>query len=403
MIKIKDKVDCCGCASCVQTCPQKCISFTEDREGFRYPKVNKKDCIDCGLCEKVCPIIQGKNTSSREPLAVFSAKNKDEHIRIQSSSGGVFTLLAEKVIRQGGVVLGARFDERWEVVHDYTETLEGLSAFRGSKYVQSRIEDNYQRAKTFLQEGRHVLFSGTPCQIAGLRRFMKKDYENLLCVDFVCHGVPSPKVWRNYLKNIVRQGDGKNSVSQSPFSKDDARITSISFREKFHGWKKYSFAVTLSKATAAGEKNTVSLSHIFYNDCFMQLFLQNVILRPSCYDCQFRRGRSGSDITIGDFWGIDRIKPQTDDDKGVSLVIINTEKGREFFPHIQNTSEQFDYLEVCKYNPSLVYSSKRHLFRAVFFFFLPYCDNFEALSNICLNYRRSLLYRIYVKAKGMLC
>lgn len=221
MIDILDKKDCCGCSSCVQRCPKQCITLKEDNEGFLYPIVNKEICISCGLCEKVCPVLsQGE---PRKPLKVYAAKNQDEEIRRQSSSGGVFTLLAEQVIREGGVVFGAIFDENWEVKHDFAETIEGLAPFRGSKYVQSRIDDNYKKAERFLNQGRKVLFSGTPCQIAGLKRFLRNEYDNLLTVDFVCHGVPSPGVWRQYLKETVARLFDKNSVSTDLISKGNAR------------------------------------------------------------------------------------------------------------------------------------------------------------------------------------
>ena len=169
MIRIIDKKDCCGCHACSNVCPKQCISMQLDEEGFLYPIVDTQKCIDCGLCENVCPIInRGK---SRSPINVFAAKNNNEEIRIKSSSGGIFTLLAEKIIIEGGVVFGAKFDKNWDVKHGYTETIEGLAAFRGSKYVQSQIEDNYQKAEKFLKQGRKVLFSGTPCQIAGLKCF----------------------------------------------------------------------------------------------------------------------------------------------------------------------------------------------------------------------------------------
>lgn len=209
MIKLEKKSDCCGCAACVQRCPKQCISMQEDEEGFLYPAVDKESCIDCGLCEKVCPILSP--SSPHLPHYIYAAKSKDEHIRKHSSSGGVFTLLAEQTINAGGVVFGARFDEKWDVVHDYSETLEGLSAFRGSKYVQSSIDQSYKQVESFLRGGRLVLFSGTPCQIAGLKRFLRKDYENLTTVDFICHGVPSPKVWRMYLKETVARQCEKNT------------------------------------------------------------------------------------------------------------------------------------------------------------------------------------------------
>jgi coenzyme F420-reducing hydrogenase beta subunit len=175
----------------------------EDDEGFLYPEINDAICIQCSLCEKICPVLVLVN--SRKPLYVYAAKNPDEPIRRESSSGGMFTLLAEAVILRGGVVFGARFNEKWEVIHDYTENKEGLAEFRGSKYVQSRIGNTYIQAREFLEAGRVVMFSGVPCQIAGLKGFLQKDYDNLVTVDLVCHGVPSPKVWQRYLYEVVEK------------------------------------------------------------------------------------------------------------------------------------------------------------------------------------------------------
>ena len=363
MIEIRDKKDCCGCSACVQKCPRQCISIIEDREGFLYPIVNKETCIDCGLCEKVCPILhQGKE---QKPLNVYAAKNIDEEIRKQSSSGGIFTHLAEEVIKEGGVVFGVKFDEHWEVKHDFTETIDGLGAFRGSKYVQSRIEDNYQKAETFLKQGRKVLFCGTPCQVAGLKRFLCKEYDNLLTVDFVCHGVPSPSVWRSYLDETIARMCDKNSVSSDPISKDNVYIESISFRNKCSGWKKFSFALTLSATTRNGVKNTVSLSEVFSDNTFMKGFLANLYLRPSCYACPAKCGKSGSGITIGDLWGAPSIIGYNDDDIGTSLVLINRE-----VPFLKNNLslwiKEIDYSSAFAYNSCIEKSvgepKKRKLF-----------------------------------------
>ena len=191
--------------------------MTEDHEGFLYPEGDSTVCIDCGMCEKVCLVINPNEP--REPLAVYAAKNTNEKIRLKSSSGGIFTLLAEQIISEGGVVFGAKFDEHWNVIHSYAEKQESLEDFRGSKYVQSVIGDNYKYVKQFLLEERKVLFSGTPCQIAGLKRYLQKEYENLLTVEVVCHGVPSPKVWRDYLDyKRAKRVTGKNSVSKSVMS-----------------------------------------------------------------------------------------------------------------------------------------------------------------------------------------
>ena len=249
MIRIIDKSKCCGCNACVQRCPKQCISMREDEEGFLYPYVDIPSCVDCGICEKVCPVLNLEEP--RKPLQVFAAKNKNEDQRLRSSSGGIFILLAEQTICEGGVVFGARFDKNWEVEHCYAETLEELEPLMRSKYVQSRIGNTYKEAERFLKGGRKVLFVGTSCQIAGLHRFLKRDYDNLLTVDFICHGVPSPGVWRKYLGEIENcipsrsEVAGKNTVLSFSL-KSMPVITGIDFREKQLGgycWKKYGFVV----------------------------------------------------------------------------------------------------------------------------------------------------------------
>lgn len=369
MIEIEEKKNCCGCNACVQVCPKQCISMKEDREGFLYPEVNQDICVDCHLCERVCPVLnQGKE---RKPLKVYAAKNKDEEIRRQSSSGGIFTLLAEQVIDEGGVVFGARFNENWEVVHSYTETKDGLAAFRGSKYVQSRIGDNYKKAESFLKSGRKVLFSGTPCQIAGLKLYLRKEYENLQTVDFICHGVPSPGVWREYLKEeIARQCDGKNSVLSHPIEKEKIRIKHISFRNKKLGWKKYSFALTLSVPDGHGAENTVLLSEPLNKNLFLRGFLADLYLRPSCYACPAKCLKSGSDVTIGDFWGIERVMPEMDDDKGVSVVMVN--RDRFNIDIIPNRGKIKSYAQY-----SIQKSHKKPAFRNLIF-----CDNLVSFSKV---------------------
>lgn len=353
MIHIINKQDCCGCNSCVQRCPKACIAMREDEEGFLYPEVNESVCIDCGLCEKVCPVIH--QAEERKPAAVYAAKNKNEEIRRQSSSGGVFTALAEEILNEGGVVFGVRFDENWEVVHDYTETVDGLSAFRGSKYVQSQIGDSFKKTEQFLKMGRKVLFSGTPCQIAGLRRFLRKEYDNLLTVDFICHGVPSPGVWREYLKEeTARQCGRKNTVLPHPIINGrDARIESISFRDKRLGWKKFSFALTLSVPDGHGAKNSVLLSEPLNKNIFMRGFLSDLYLRSSCYVCPTKSFKSKSDITIGDFWGVQNVMPEIDDDKGVSVVMVNTPDGENYIKMTGLDIRVIRYESVLQYNPSI--------------------------------------------------
>lgn len=332
----------------------------EDEEGFLYPVVDKEVCVDCGLCEKVCPVLNQRE--ERKPLEVYAAFNKNEEIRMQSSSGGIFTALAEQIIQEEGVVFGARFNEDWEVIHDYTETAAGLSVFRGSKYVQSRIGDTFNQAEQFLKQGRSVLFSGTPCQIAGLKLFLRKEYENLLTVDFICHGVPSPGVWRKYLEELIaREGRRKNSVlsHSNPILPNSMRdISRIEFRNKRLGWKKYSFALTLSVPDGHGAKNTVLLSEPYNKNLFMKGFLADLYLRPSCYACPSKSLKSGSDVTIGDYWGIQNIKPEIDDDKGICCFLINTEKGLHWQNKIDVKRTVSNFTDVEKGNPSIIYTVK---------------------------------------------
>lgn len=344
MIKITEKSECCGCNACVQRCPKQCISMKEDEQGFLYPFVDTTSCIDCGLCEKVCPILNPFDT--KEPLQVLAAKNKNEDQRLKSSSGGTFILLAEHIIKQGGVVFGARFDTNWEVEHCYAETIEELESLMRSKYVQSKIGNTYKEAEQFLKNGRKVMFVGTSCQIAGLKRFLRKEYDNLLAVDFICHGVPSPGIWRKYLEEIKSsrsEAAGKNTVLSLSL-KSVPVITGINFREKQqggYGWKKFGFVVQ-AKSPSKGDKNSVLLSSIFNENIFMKGFLANLYLRPSCYKCKAKNGAANSDITIADYWGIQKSHPEFDDDKGVSVIFIHSDKGKSI---LYKLSPSVDYIE----------------------------------------------------------
>lgn len=336
MINIKNKQDCCGCFACTQRCPKQCITMAEDEEGFLYPKIDISKCIDCHLCEKVCPVIN--QDEPRTPLNVYATKNQNDQIRLDSSSGGIFTILAEQVINAGGVVFGACWDEEWNVKHDYAECLDNLSKFRSSKYLQSIIGDNYLKAEQFLKSGRTVLFTGTPCQIAGLKHFLRKDYDNLLAVEVICHSVPSSGIWQRYLDERLQT---------LRWSKSD--IKHISFRNKKTGWKGYSFVIE--------NKNGNVFSELGSKNAFMRGFLADLYTRPSCQACPVKQLKSGSDITLGDFWGIDFLMPEIDDDKGVSAIIINTEKGRKALHSVNNLIPS-SWADMCVNNPALVKSAK---------------------------------------------
>jgi len=350
MIHITDKTNCCGCSACAQACPKQCISFDEDTQGFRYPLVNADLCIDCGLCEKICPCLNSNDKV--KPLSVLAANNPNDEIRLKSSSGGIFTMLAEAVIEDGGVVFGARFDENWDVKHDYTESKDGLEAFRGSKYVQSRIGNTYTQAREFLKDERKVLFTGTSCQIAGLKKFLRKEYDSLITVEIVCHGVPSPLVWREYLKDITERPKGvagKNTVLLSLKAKPV--ITGISFRDKRMGWKKYGFALDGS-APKADKNSVLPLYQTKYENAYLKGFLSNVFLRPSCYSCKFKQGASGADIALADFWGADKQHPYLYDDKGTSCVVNYTDKGQKVVEKLNMSSEVSTLSKFVGQNPA---------------------------------------------------
>lgn len=319
MIKIKNKSECSGCHACFNICPKQCITMTYDSEGFLYPVVDMSACIDCGLCEKVCHVhaaIQNK----AEPKA-YACYSLNEEIRAESSSGGMFSLFADNILEKGGAVFGAAFDDNLNVKHICIDSKEQLYKLRGSKYVQSTIGDTYKKAKELLENGKTVLFTGTPCQIQGLRHYLGKDYDNLYTQDIICHGVPSVKLWDKYLKHIKSLHKSDISTQIQPF-----------FRDKTSGWLNYSVKVRLKDGTAHCQSHK--------KDPFMQMFLSDKALRPSCYSCAYKGIYRDSDITLADFWGADKQVPDMFDDRGTSLLFVNTQKGAALFSEIMG---------LCKY------------------------------------------------------
>lgn len=336
--------DCTGCHACTNICPKKCIFMKYDNEGFLYPIVDYNICIKCKRCVNVCPI--NNNIKSYNTPIAYACYNKDENIRLNSSSGGIFSLLAEKMIDRGGVVFGAVFNDNFEVEHKYIETKENIELLRGSKYVQSKIGTSYRQVKDFLESGREVLFSGTPCQIAGLKNYLVKAYSNLLTVDLICHGVPSPYVWQKYIK--FRE------------NKAGSEISKITFRNKKMGWKQYSVSFLF--------KNNTEYNKIYSNDLYMTAFLKNISLRPSCYNCRFKTLNRQSDITLADFWGVQNIFPEIDDDKGVSLIFINSQSGEKIYSEILDNIvyKEVDILDAVKYNSAAIKSPLPHINREKF-------------------------------------
>ena len=303
MIEITQKHKCCGCAGCQSICPHGCITMQSDDEGFAYPLVDKARCTNCGLCARACPILNRKTCTNQ--MKAYAAINNDQQIRLQSSSGGVFSALAECVLAQGGVVFGAAFDENFVVRHMACKSLEDLPKLRTSKYVQSSIGECFKQAKMFLAQGRLVYFTGTPCQIAGLKSFLIRDYENLITQDIICHGVPSPLVWQKYLE----------------YKSKGLKPANVNFRDKSYSWENFAFRID-------NKDNIYIKPHL--QDKFMRMFLLNKILRPSCHKCAFKGDGHLADITLADFWGKNiKLVPQFNDNKGCNLILTRTQKGEE--------------------------------------------------------------------------
>lgn len=307
----------------------------------------------------------------------FAFINKVESIREESSSGGIFDCLANYVLNKGGIVFGVGFNDKWEVIHQSVEDIGLLKNLRGSKYVQSNVGYEYEKVKIALDKKRVVLFSGTPCQIVGLKSYLKKDFENLLTVDIICHGVPSPLVWKKY-------------VEMKGYSE---KIEKISFRSKYYGWKKFSMLFGYNSQT-----EITSLD----KDLFMQGFLSNLYLRPSCYKCNFKTKKRNSDFTIADFWGIDNILPAIDDDKGISLVFLHSEKAKNIFYQLPySIKKQVKFEDAVKYNPSMMYSSPPNKNKK--FFFKELIEEKISIDKLINKYTRiSLKTKIYNKLYGLI-
>ncbi len=308
---LDNKYNCSGCTACAQSCPKQCITMSSDHEGFKYPIVDETKCIQCGICIKVCPWKKEKYQRPincfTEPI-VYAAKCKDKNIRLNSTSGGIFTVLSDYILQLQGGICGAVYNTSTQKVeHTITFTTEGRNKMRGSKYVQSELSNTFQDIKTLLEQDKWLLFTGTPCQTAGLLSFLKKDYPKLVIVDILCHSVPSPLILHEILKKYAP--------------------TNISFRDKSLGWRKsYSFQIK--------ENNK-----IIHNNTFLNLFFKGLINRPSCYNCIFTNTYRASDLTIGDYWNIKAIDSKFEDPLGVSCILINSPKGKYIFEQIQNKIE----------------------------------------------------------------
>jgi acetyltransferase-like isoleucine patch superfamily enzyme/coenzyme F420-reducing hydrogenase beta subunit len=335
MISITDKVQCCGCNACGDACSHDAITFKTDIEGFWYPEVDKEKCTDCGLCEKVCPVINIKELKKNdfsEPITI-AAIHKNMSIRWDSTSGGAFSALAEVMYEQGGYVGGAVYNEDFLVRNYISNDPHDLARLRSSKYLQSKAEGLYSEIMSLLRKGEKVLVCGTPCQMAALRKFIRKDYENLLIVDFICRGVNSPKVYRKYLDSLEKKFNGK--------------IVYIKAKNKELGWRNLTRKVVFD--------NGKSYYGVHMEDDFRRGYHTNVFCRPSCYSCQYKELPRIADITIGDYWGIEKVDKNMDNNIGTSVLLINSRKGAAYFEQIKHKIEwlQTSFKDVAPGNTAL--------------------------------------------------
>lgn len=321
-LKYGDKRQCNGCGACQYICPVNAIKMVKDEEGFEYPHIDESKCIHCDKCKKYCSNFNQHTSKS----ITYRGINKNTDDLAISSSGGIFLAFAKKIIEQNGVVFGVKYDKKLKVIHDYAETLEGIKEFCGSKYVRSDIQNSYRQVKQFLQEGRKVLFTGTSCQVQGLNVFLKQEYDNLVTMDIICHANPSPKVFELYVEEIQKS---RNKT-----------IKNIAFRSKAEGWRNQNPVIEYTDGSKEIEKT------------FMKAFLKECINRPSCYSCPFASQSRISDITIGDFWGVEKIEPELNEKLGISIFMVNTEKAQKELKQIEDTIDlkRVDFDQIKGYN-----------------------------------------------------
>ncbi len=332
------KKQCTACGACNNICPNNSIDMLEDNEGFLYPHANKKKCLGCGKCEVSCPTLSKPRCQNQLKPKIYAAWSIDDEIHRESSSGGIFTELARSILYEGGYVAGARYNKSHLVEHFIVDNEKDLSVLRQSKYIQSEIGQNFKAIKMLLDEDKSVMFVGTPCQVAGLLSFLGRPYKKLLMCDLVCHGVNSPLVYRNYLKELEFTYGSK--------------VKSINFRDKSNGWKHFGTRIIFENNT---EYYREQRTEPFYRG-----FIKNLYLRPSCYECQYKTFPRHSDITLADFWGIEFANKNFYIDNGVSLIMIHSKKGQKYFDNLGSRifNQEHSLEAALSGNPSIICPSK---------------------------------------------
>ena len=342
----RKKEKCCGCGACIEICPEGAVTMEQDWEGFFYPKINKDICTGCGKCRKVCPLKE--IGIAKDKNLYFGARTKDESIRYSSSSGGIFSVLANFVISRQGIVYGAGYDENMNVVHQSAKDDRQLGRIQKSKYVQSDMRGIYSSVQENLEESRWVLFCGTPCQVQALKMFIGKEYERLILVDLVCYGVPSPGVWKAYVKYLEQKHRG--------------RLTDFVFRDKRNADNGHMRSYKI---------DGVEYIDYLHEDLYCKTYFMNLALRKSCHNCKFCSVDRNSDFTIGDFWGIEQVKAEFNDGMGISLVIVHSDRAKKIWDQISSRLIWFQCKKEELLQPRLLYptSSAKRIQRAFFMFF----------------------------------
>ena len=298
---------CTGCAACVNICSVNAVTLRADAEGFEYPSVDYDKCVMCKRCVTHCPSLTAVQPATLETPEVYAAWNTDEEVRVQSTSGGAFTALAKTVLERGGVVVGARYDENFRIMHAMIDSVEDLPLLRQSKYAQSEIRTIFRDVKEQLSQHKTVLFCGTPCQVAGLKSYLGKPYENMYYCDFICRGIISQKVYHKFLHDM--KGDGR-------------AIRNVHFKNKDFGWNRFSTKLTFDDGSVYHQDRN--------HDYYMRGYLRhNLYLRPSCHQCMYKTLPRVADISLGDFWGIGKYNAALDNEKGTSVILVNSENGRK--------------------------------------------------------------------------